>query len=154
MVKIGSKLFKRGHYSPSVRYCACTRAHPATGDAPATPRVGRRGNPRAPCATLLSIRTPGCFSPRPFLLPCVHTELSSSRGAAAHRAGRSSSPHCDSSRPRPPRFAPHLLEPGQAPARVPGTPPLHAMAATPPSSPRSTLPRPSYARASHPTSFA
>ena len=67
-------------------------AHTATGDAPATPRVSR---------------------PYPFpalLLPRARAESSPSSPAAERPcAGLPSPPRCDSSRPRPPRFAPHLL---------------------------------------------
>ena len=111
-------------------YASPSRDRRCAGDS--TRRPSRRSSPSVRDA-LIHSRAWMLLAPS-FLLPCVHAELSSSRGAAAHRAGRSSSPRCDSSRPRPPRFAPHLLEPGRAPARAPGTPPSHAMAATPPSS--------------------
>jgi hypothetical protein len=72
------------------------------------PRVACAGEPRPPCCRPYPLARPHPF-PLPFLLPRAHVELSSNKGAAARRAGRSSPPPHDSSCPDLPSLAPNLL---------------------------------------------
>ena len=82
---------------------------PATGTAPAT-TTHRDRRRTSPSARALSVHVLWRLLVLvPFLLPRAHAEPDASRARRQRPSACSSPPRCESSRPRPPRFAPHLL---------------------------------------------
>ena len=142
MVKIGSKLFKRGHYATlffPVPVHACPCRDPASS--PATPRVA------APAILALRAARPYPeHEPHPFnppLLPApARVELVEQSSSPASIPATPRHPAPISTRPEPLRLAPNFLRPSTSSAEPPPQP-------NRPAPPRPPLPlRPRFAPSS------